>query len=148
MCEEALKFELLVFLAAPTAVLRLSFPFLLLERKRNRLQQVQPPTDPQNRVDSLTQPHTSVKKVLKLDSQTCISSFPSLCLFHHPEGQPTRAFLRFPAPRKLRAAGTESTLTLTTRGHHSTEKGVPVPSPGFWCDLLPSVWQHVQPPCH
>lgn len=49
MCEGDLKFELLVFLAASTAVLRLSFPFLLLERKRNRLQQVQPPTDPQNK---------------------------------------------------------------------------------------------------
>lgn len=48
-CEGDLKFELLVFLAAPAAVLRLSFPFLLLERKRNRLEQVQPPTDPQNK---------------------------------------------------------------------------------------------------
>jgi hypothetical protein len=30
LCEQDLKFELLVFLAAPTAVLGLSFPFLLL----------------------------------------------------------------------------------------------------------------------
>lgn len=86
MCEGGLKFELLVFLAAPTAVLGLSFPFLLLkERKRNRLQQVQQPNDPRNKGGhSLTQPHTSVEKALKLDSQTWMSSFSSLCLFHHP----------------------------------------------------------------
>lgn len=50
MCEGDLKFELLVFLAAPAAVLGLSFPFLLLEeRKRNRLQQVKQPTGPQDK---------------------------------------------------------------------------------------------------
>lgn len=72
MCEGDLKFELLVFLAAPTAVLGLSLPFLLLkERKRNRLNN---PLIPKTRVGSLT--HTYVEKGLKLDSQTCMSSSP------------------------------------------------------------------------
>lgn len=77
VCEGDLKFELLIFLAAPTAVLGLSFPFLLLEeRKRNRLQQVKPPMIPKTRMGNLTQPHRSMETVLKLESQTWVSSPP------------------------------------------------------------------------
>lgn len=50
MCEGDLKFELLVFFTSPAAILGLSFPFLLLkERKRNWLQRVKQPTNPQDK---------------------------------------------------------------------------------------------------
>lgn len=93
MCEGDLKFELLVFLAAPTAVLGLSFPFLLLEeRTRNRLQ-VKQPTDPQ---DKGGQPDSATELCGK-SAKTGFSDldeFPSLCLrfIFLKEGSPPEDF--------------------------------------------------------
>lgn len=95
VCEGDLKFEFLVFLAAPTTVLGLSLPFLLLnERKRKMLQQVKQSAGPENKGGQLDTANMSVEKVLKLDSQTWMSPLPSLCLsvFILTEGSPLEHF--------------------------------------------------------